>query len=192
MALKDDLRAIKTQLSSEEQFIENFIKGERFIKKYKLLFISLIVILIVGFVVSFIMHTVKQKNIEESNMLYTQLIFDSNNTTKIQKLKESNPNLYAIFLLHQLNNHPQNSQILSEFDSLSKNSDLNPLLQNILALNTQGKSSFLKDYNKILQAYKLLQENKIEEANILLSQIKFDSALGQIAKNFQHYKGISQ
>ncbi len=35
MGLKDNLKAVKNELNTEEQFIENFIKGERFIRKYK-------------------------------------------------------------------------------------------------------------------------------------------------------------
>ncbi|EOV7700747.1 hypothetical protein ACORGN_000831, partial [Campylobacter coli] len=33
MGLKDNLKAVKAEINTEEQFIENFIKGERFIKK---------------------------------------------------------------------------------------------------------------------------------------------------------------
>ena len=38
LAIKDDIDSIKRDLSAEEQFLENAIKGERFIKKYKKLF----------------------------------------------------------------------------------------------------------------------------------------------------------
>ncbi|MBW1422531.1 hypothetical protein AT909_02680 [Campylobacter jejuni] len=50
------------------------------------------------------------------------------------------------------------------------------------------------DYSlcKLLEAYKLLEQNKIEEANVLLSQIKENSSLNQIAKNLKHYQGITQ
>ncbi|EHP8594088.1 hypothetical protein KWC01_001301, partial [Campylobacter jejuni] len=51
---------------------------------------------------------------------------------------------------------------------------------------------FLKNYDKLLEAYKLLEQNKIEEANVLLSQIKENSSLNQIAKNLKHYQGITQ
>ncbi|MEE6591733.1 hypothetical protein VWN77_11040, partial [Campylobacter coli] len=41
-----------------------------------------------------------------------------------------------------------------------------------ISLPLGEKSIFLKNYDKILQAYRLLGEGKIEQANILLSQIK--------------------
>ena len=192
LALKDNLKAIKAQLSTEERFIENFIKSERFIKKYKFYLIGLAIVLTLWFAVSFIMQTLKQKGIEEGNALYTQLILEDGDLARAQGLKEKNPNLYAIFLMQKFNSDPQNSQILNAMNALGESSELNPLLQNILALSTGGKSVFLRDYDKILQAYGLLKEGKIEEANVLLSQIKPDSSLGQIAKNFQHYKGITE
>ena len=53
-------------------------------------------------------------------------------------------------------------------------------------------TNHLKNYDKLLEAYKLLEQNKIEEANVLLSQIKENSSLNQIAKNLKHYQGITQ
>ncbi|WP_144428493.1 hypothetical protein [Campylobacter fetus] len=35
LAIKDDLNYIKTEISSQEQFLENAIRSERFIKKIK-------------------------------------------------------------------------------------------------------------------------------------------------------------
>ncbi|HEF3558331.1 TPA: hypothetical protein R9133_001619, partial [Campylobacter upsaliensis] len=48
------------------------------------------------------------------------------------------------------------------------------------------------DYAKILEAYVLLEQKKIEEANVLLAQIKSNTPLEKIAKNLKHYQGISQ
>ncbi|EGN6604557.1 hypothetical protein ISK98_001838, partial [Campylobacter jejuni] len=62
----------------------------------------------------------------------------------------------------------------------------------IIALSLGDKSMFLKNYDKLLEAYKFLEQNKIEEANVLLSQIKENSSLNQIAKNLKHYQGITQ
>ena len=35
MAIKDDIDSIKEELNTQEQFLENIIKSERFLKKYK-------------------------------------------------------------------------------------------------------------------------------------------------------------
>ncbi|ARE80344.1 hypothetical protein CHELV3228_0744 [Campylobacter helveticus] len=192
LALKENLKAIKTELNTEEQFLENFIKGERFIRKYKLYLVSFVIILVLWLVVSFIMDTMKQSSIEESNEIYTNLLLKPEDKMLLEQLKDKNPNLYAIFLMQNLDKNPNDTQILKELSTLSKDEKLEPLFRDILALANNEKSVFLKDYAKILEAYTLLEQKKIEEANIILSQIKPNSPLEQIAKNLKHYQGISQ
>ncbi|MCR2060640.1 hypothetical protein [Campylobacter helveticus] len=192
MALKENLKAIKSELNTEEQFLENFIKGERFIRKYKLYLVSFVIILVLWLVVSFIMDTMKQSSIEESNEIYTNLLLKPEDKMLLEQLKDKNPNLYAIFLMQNLDKNPNDTQILKELSTLSKDEKLEPLFRDILALANNEKSVFLKDYAKILEAYTLLEQKKIEEANIILSQIKPNSPLEQIAKNLKHYQGISQ
>ncbi len=192
LALKENLKAIKSELNTEEQFLENFIKGERFIRKYKLYLVSFVIILVLWLVVSFIMGTMKQSSIEESNEIYTNLLLKPEDKMLLEQLKDKNPNLYAIFLMQNLDKNPNDTQILKELSTLSKDEKLEPLFRDILALANNEKSVFLKDYAKILEAYTLLEQKKIEEANIILSQIKPNSPLEQIAKNLKHYQGISQ
>ena len=43
MSIKDDVNYIKNELSSEEKFLESFVKTERFFKKYKKLIVVLII-----------------------------------------------------------------------------------------------------------------------------------------------------
>ncbi|ECP6257247.1 hypothetical protein FUD28_03740 [Campylobacter coli] len=192
MGLKDNLKAVKAEINTEEQFIENFIKGERFIRKYKLYIFALIAILAVWFTISFISDKINQRNLKESNEIYTSLLNNPSDKELLAKLKNKNTNLYAIFLMKEFANDINNTEIKSQLQSLSTNSNTNHLLKNIISLSLGEKSIFLKDYDKILQAYQLLAEGKIEQADILLSQIKDDSALSQIAKNLKHYQGISQ
>ncbi len=192
MGLKDNLKAVKAEINTEEQFIENFIKGERFIRKYKLYIFALIAILIVWFAISFIGGKIDQYNVEESNKIYTNLLKNPNDKVLLEQLKNKNTNLYAIFLMKELAKDINNTEIKGQLQTLSTHSDTNHLLKNIASLSLGEKSIFLKNYDKILQAYRLLGEGKIEQANILLSQIKDDSALSQIAKNLKHYQGISQ
>ncbi|HEB9431304.1 TPA: hypothetical protein RZK50_000444 [Campylobacter coli] len=192
MGLKDNLKAVKAEINTEEQFIENFIKGERFIRKYKLYIFTLIAILIVWFAISFIGGKIDQYNVEESNKIYTNLLKNPNDKVLLEQLKNKNTNLYAIFLMKELAKDINNTEIKGQLQTLSTHSDTNHLLKNIASLSLGEKSIFLKNYDKILQAYRLLGEGKIEQANILLSQIKDDSALSQIAKNLKHYQGISQ
>ncbi|MCW1360756.1 hypothetical protein [Campylobacter sp. CCS1377] len=179
MALKDDLNTIKSELSAQEQMIGNFIKGERFIRKYKYYFLALIVTLLLWFLISFIINLVKENNIKTSNELYISLIKDPNNQEKLNSLKDKNANLYAIYLLSQ------NSSNLQELENLK----LDPLLKSIVDLELNKDSILLKEYKKLLLAYSLLEQNKIKEAQVIFSQIDPNSQIGQLANNLKHYQG---
>ncbi|RQD68687.1 hypothetical protein DZC71_01675 [Campylobacter hepaticus] len=192
MGLKDNLKAIKNELNTEEQFIENFIKGERFIRKYKFYILSVLIILIIGILANFINSKIHDYNIKKSNEIYANLLNKPNDQNLLEQLKDKNINLYAIFLMTQNNSDLNHTIIQNKLKQVYNDTQTNTLLKNIIALSLDNQSIFLKNYDKLLQAYKFLQENKIEEAHILLSQIKDNSNLNQIAKNLKHYQGITQ
>lgn len=192
MGLKDNLKAVKNELNTEEQFIENFIKGERFIRKYKFYISAVVIILVVWFAGNFIISKINDYKTKEANEIYANLIQDPSNKNLLEQLKNKNTNLYAIFLLKENINDFNNTALQNELKQIYNNAQTNTLLKNIIALSLGDKSIFLKNYDKLLEAYKLLEQNKIEEANVLLSQIKENSSLNQIAKNLKHYQGITQ
>lgn len=192
MGLKDNLKAVKNELNTEEQFIENFIKGERFIRKYKFYISAVVIILVAWFAGNFIISKINNYKTKEANEIYANLIQDPSNKNLLEQLKNKNTNLYAIFLLKENINDLNNTAFQNELKQIYNNAQTNTLLKNIIALSLGDKSIFLKNYDKLLEAYKLLEQNKIEEANVLLSQIKENSSLNQIAKNLKHYQGITQ
>ncbi|EOI7209275.1 hypothetical protein G3T43_01900 [Campylobacter jejuni] len=192
MGLKDNLKAVKNELNTEEQFIENFIKGERFIRKYKFYISAVVIILVAWFAGNFIISKINDYKTKEANEIYANLIQDPSNKNLLEQLKNKNTNLYAIFLLKENINDFNNTALQNELKQIYNNAQTNTLLKNIIALSLGDKSIFLKNYDKLLEAYKLLEQNKIEEANVLLSQIKENSSLSQIAKNLKHYQGITQ
>jgi len=192
LGLKDNLKAVKNELNTEEQFIENFIKGERFIRKYKFYISAVVIILVAWFAGNFIISKINDYKTKEANEIYANLIQDPSNKNLLEQLKNKNTNLYTIFLLKENINDLNNTAFQNELKQIYNNAQTNTLLKNIIALSLGDKSIFLKNYDKLLEAYKLLEQNKIEEANVLLSQIKENSSLNQIAKNLKHYQGITQ
>ncbi|MBZ7959637.1 hypothetical protein [Campylobacter molothri] len=192
MSLKDNLKSIKTDLNTEEKMIENFIRSERLIKKYKIYIFLIAIIAIVWFAINFGISEVEEYNKKESNRIYTQLLKYPNDESLLNQLKQKNVNLYAVFLINEIQKDNNNINLKNQLKTISSNSELNPLLQNIIFAFLGEKSIFLKDYDKLLEACKLLEENKIGQADVLLSQINENSSLKQIAKNLKHYQGISQ
>jgi hypothetical protein len=182
MSIKEDLKAIKGTLSAEESMIEGFIKGERFFRKYKFVFLAILAALVVWLIYSYTSNTLREKAVAKNNELYIALLNSPDDSEKLANLKAKNPNLYVLFLL----SHPENAELLEE----AKNLKIDPLLKEILEANTNADSKFLSDYNKLLQAYELLAQDKIEEANLILAQIPVNSELKDLVNNFKHYKGI--
>ena len=186
LSVKENINTIKSELDAQEEFIKNFIKGERFIKKYKYYFLTIIVAIIVYFLGDYIIDKIKENRLEKANVVYNQLIYDLNNTKLENELKNLDINLYTMFLLNKIKTDGD----LNVLKKLSNDKNLNYLLKNIIYLNTNEKSIFLNDYEKLINAYKLMQENKIKEANVILDTIKDNAELAQIIKNLKHYQGI--
>ena len=190
MRLKDNLEAVKTQLNTEEQFLGSLIKGEKFIRKYKIYILAILIALIAWFLGNFINSKLSEQSVIRANEIYASLLKNTKNETLLNELKEENINLYAVFLLKEVDLNDENFK--NKLKDLSQNSEINSLLKDIIYLHLSQKSKFLKDYEKISQAYELLKNDKIEQANVLLAQIKENSILSQISKNLKHYQGISQ
>ena len=192
MRLKNSLKAIKAELNTEERFIESFIKGEKFIRKYKVYILIVLTILAIWLIGAFINSKFDENKIKTSNEIYMNLLQNPNDKNLLEKLKDKNANLYTIFLIKENITNPNNKEIENQLKQISGNTQVHILLKNIVALSLNEKSIFLKNYDKLIQAYKLLDKNNIKEANVILSQIKDDSSFSQIAKNLKHYQGISQ
>lgn len=186
MAIKEDLTQIKKEIDAQEQFLENMIKGERFLKKYKNLLIIIClaaVIAIVGFYSNKILN---ENRIEEANLAYSKLILDPNDANALNVLKEKEPSLYALFSLQQMLDKNETKGI-SELANLK----INPIVKEIiLSQSSDTNNEILGEYNALLKGFELLKQNKIKEANEEFNKISLDSQLQTLVKNLKHYQGI--
>ncbi|EAJ0348941.1 hypothetical protein YZ38_06365 [Campylobacter lari] len=180
MALKENLKAVKEELSSQEQMMENFIKSERFIRKYKYYFIALITLLVLYFSGSYIYNIKQEKNIQESNIIFNNLLKNPSDQKLIEELKQKNANLYTIYIMGQ------NNQDLNQTLSLN----IDPLLKQIVLAQNNQKSDFLKDYNTLLIGFEFLKQNDFKNADVEFNKIPINSPLWQIITSLKHYQGI--
>ncbi|EAI4441697.1 hypothetical protein CK565_04885 [Campylobacter lari] len=180
MALKENLKAVKEELSSQEQMMENFIKSERFIRKYKYYFIALIALLVLYFSGSYIYNIKQEKNIQESNIIFNNLLKNPSDQKLIEELKQKNANLYTIYIMGQ------NNQDLNQTLSLN----IDPLLKQIVLAQNNQKSDFLKDYNTLLIGFEFLKQNDFKNADVEFNKIPINSPLWQIITSLKHYQGI--
>ncbi len=192
MSLKENVDAIKEELSAEEQFLESVIKAEGFWKKYKKIIITLAVVLVVGLLAKAVMGYIHESNIEASNSAYNALLKDSNDAAALATLKGKNPKLYEMYLFKT----SMDSKDVATLEK-TKESITDPILKNLIAYQigsiskkvVPSEAGIAKEFALLEEGYLLLQENKIKEAAAKFAQIPSDSTLQAIVKNLKHYSG---
>lgn len=184
MALKDDIAGIKQEIGTEEQFLESIIKSELFIKKYKKPLLGLVAILVLGFVGYYGNLFFENKRIDSANALYNELLKNPNDNAKRDELKSKDINLYAIFELKNSLKNGDNAKL----DELA-NSNIDPLLKEIINLQNGKQGVLLEDYNNFINGYELLKSGKFDAAEVEFNKIPADSPFKQMVVNLKHYNG---
>lgn len=185
MALKDNIKAIKNELSTQEQLLENIIKSERFFKKHKKKILTILVILIVGIIYYGISGTLKQRNLKISNEAYMSLLQDPQNSEMRDILKNKNQPLYRIYIFQEAIKG-NNTEVLNELIA-QNNSDLIGELSSFY-LGKTDNINILDNYIKVQKGYELLKEGKTQEANLVFQTIPADSRLMDTINALEHYQ----
>lgn len=186
LALKDDLKEIKQELNTQEQFLESAIRTERFFKKYKNIFIAVVIIFVAWIGFSYFNDYLTQQTLNKANNAYNILQKDSTNQEAIAELKDAAPSLLAIIKFKQLSKNSDTNAI----KELAK-SDIDPILSEIfLASINEGKQAILEEYNMALDGYKLLKNGDIKQADEIFNKISPNSAVFNLIQNIKHYQDI--
>lgn len=192
MGLKENIKAVKEEISTEEQFLEGMIKSERFFNRNKKYIISALVLLALGAGGYAINDVMASQRLKVSNAAYQALLKDANNTAALETLKAKNPKLYAMYTF-EMALAKGDIEALTQV-SLSKD---NPILADLatyqlsqLDANKSPKGELLSGMVLLQEGYELLKEKKVEEARLKFAQIETNSPLKQIAKNLEHYQGL--
>ena len=188
MSIKDDVNYIKNELSSEEKFLESFVKTERFFKKYKKLIVVLIISVIIGSIAFLVKTKLDEKNLYEANIALSNFL-ENGNQNSLDELKEKNRDLYEIALYLDAKNEFKNADInlkylkeLLDFQVALLNSN-----QSELDLVSKKADFLLKDYAIFNQALILVNNQKYAEAREILGKISQDSRAFELATLLKHY-----
>lgn len=191
MGIKENIKAVKEEISTEEQFLEGIIKTERFFKAKKRYIIGALAIAILGVIGYSANEFLEQNRLQSSNAAYSALLKDSQNVQALQTLKEKNEKLYEMFLLQSALGK-SDKETLKKLTQ-SKQVVVSDVAAYQLAQMEQGsplKSELLSGFVFLQEGYELLKENKIAEAKLKFAQIDLNSPLKQIAQNLEHYQGL--
>jgi len=192
LGLKENINAVKEEITTEEQFLEGMIKSERFFKRNKKYIISALVLLALGAGGYAINDIMAGQRLKVSNAAYQALLKDANNSSALETLKAKNPKLYGMFIfetaLAKGDVEALKSVSLSKEDPIL--ADLATYQLSQLDANAKPKGELLSGMVLLQEGYELLKEKKIEEARLKFAQIEANSPLKQIAKNLEHYQGL--
>lgn len=189
MSIKENVDYVKTELSSEEKFLENFVRSERFFKKYKTLILSFIIIVIVGFIGVFIKTKIDESNKFEANLAFNKVLENNNDAKALADLKAKNKDLYEIALYLQAKKEAKIIETnvpllkeLSKYETALVNKSITELD------NVSMQSDFLlKDFAIFNKALFLANEGKFTEAKTTLALIPQTSKAFELAKLLNHY-----
>ncbi len=191
MSLKDNVKAIKDELNTQEQFLESVIKAEGFFKKYKKILIALVVALVVLVIGYNIYTSMQSSNLQKANEAYSKLLKDPNDKESLTILKDKNPNLYQAFIFSQA----LKGGNLDELKSKITDPILKDLLSYYIASNTKKNLSsyimkedaILKELALLEEAYLLMLDGKTKEAKNKIKQISPTSPIQGLAQNLNHF-----
>ena len=188
MSIKDDVNYIKNELSSEEKFLESFVKTERFFKKYKKLIFGLIILAIVGSIAFLVKTKLDEKNLYEANIALSNFL-ENGNQNSLNQLKEKNRDLYEIALYLDAKNEFKNADINLKYLKELLDFQVALLNSNQSDLDAVSKKAdfLLKDYAIFNQALILVNNQKYAEAREILGKISQDSRAFELATLLKHY-----
>lgn len=191
LGIKENLKAVKEEITTEEQFLEGIIKTERFFKAKKRYIVGAILAVIVAAGAYGTQTMLEQSRLKSANEAYMLLLKDANNAQALSILKEKNDNLYALWTLQRAM-ESGDKEVLKALASsqswLVKDVASYQLAQFENTINTS--SELFKGFSILQEGYALLQEKKIAEAKIKFALIDVNSPLKQIAQNLEHYQGL--
>jgi len=189
MSLKENVDYVKEELNSEEKFLEGFVRVERFYKKYKIIII-LALIVIIGLVIGlYATKTIQASNKLDANIAFNKLMENPDDAEAKSTLKDKSQQLYEVALYAQALEKGQfNETELRYFKQLvAYQKALEE--QNIDKLNevSMEKDFLLKEFAIFNKALIQAKEGKYEDAKATLNLIPADSQVNNLVTALKHY-----
>jgi len=185
MSLKQDVDNIKKEFSAEESYIEKVFKFEKFFRKYKIIIIALVIVIILATIAYYVSDHFEQKNKLQANQAFNTLLQNPNDTEALALLEVKNPTLYKIF---QFNLNNETNTDVEFFKQLALYTQaINKEDIEALTTATQQQSFILKDFALFNKALIQAQNNEFEEAKETLKLIEGQSEVSPMAEMLQHF-----
>lgn len=194
MSLKEDIEGVKHEIDNEEKFLTAFVKVERFVKKYKIVFIVGISLAVVAAVLYRGYGYYEEGRINAANEEYLKLLKNPNDKEALATLQAKSTPLYEAYML-QASIKNGDSKTLDTL-VLSKNRVIADIAtyesalasKNIekLAAYSANKEAFYRDLALFVLANKYIEKNEFQKARETLNKIPATSELKEYAAYLYH------
>ena len=195
MSLKENMEAIKEELSSEEKFFESAVRTERFVKRYQKPLIAAVAVSLFAVVGAIGYQAYTNAKIESSNTAFNLLMVNPADTKAEQTLKNDNPELYDLWKLSR--GIAQNDVTLLEGLKSSETFGVSDIASyeaaaikgDIQSLEeyTKKQGALYKDLALLELAISAIEKGDVKTAHQKLALISEESPLYQVAGALSHY-----
>ncbi|WP_375722634.1 hypothetical protein LXN10_08580 [Arcobacter sp. KX21116] len=188
MSLKDNMDFVKEGLNSEEKFLESFVRVERIFKKYKLIIISAVVLIVLALVAMYLTSYFKEQNKIKANIVFQELLKNPNDEKALETLKGLNVNLYDIILYSQRNSKKDisiNAKFFKELYAYEK--AMKEQNANKLGDLSMENDFLLKEFAIFNKALILAENGKYKESKDALKLIPETSQVKDLVALLNHY-----
>jgi len=186
VSIKDEVKFVKEELSSDEKVLESAFKLETFYKKNKVIIWGVIGALVLFFAVKTGMEEVRQSKLEAANQAYLTLEQKPDDANALSVLKENNPALYELYTLSQAAKK-QDAEALKQLSN-SKNdivADMSRYTASVIE-KAPKDSKVYKELAYFEEAYVAIKAGDIQKAKNKLALIDERSPLATLAKFLEH------
>jgi len=195
LSLKENMEAIKEELSSEEKFFESAVRTERFVKRYQKPLIAAVAVSLLAVVGAIGYQAYTNAKIESSNTAFNLLMVNPTDTKAEQTLKNDNPELYDLWKLSR--GIAQNDVTLLEGLKSSETFGVSDIASyeaaaikgDIQSLEeyTKKQGALYKDLALLELAISAIEKGDVKTAHQKLALISEESPLYQVAGALSHY-----
>jgi len=193
--LKENMQALKEELSSEEKFFESAVRTERFVKKYQKPMIASVIVLLLGLGGSAVYQMVHDAKVERANTALNTLLMNPSDQNALKELSSQGGSLYELYSLSKAlrDNDVKTLQTLQSASS-SEVADIASYESAVLSNDTKALDTYSKKQGSIYQelavielAVSSIQKGDSKAAHNSLALIKEDSAVYPLAQMLSHY-----
>ncbi len=195
LSLKENMEALREELNSEEKFLENAIRTERFVKRYQKPLMAGVVslLLAVGGAIAYQSYT--GAKIESSNAALNVLLKNPSDAQAQETLKNDNPKLYDVWKLSRAvaqNDAAalaslKNSEAFGVADIASYEAAVIKGDAAELDAYTKRQGALYKELALLELAVVALEKGDTALARQKISQIGEESPLYQLGQSLSHY-----